>query len=46
MHGRLAIALLALPLLLPTVASGAVKPERDIRKLEAYTSSAGALVCA
>jgi len=44
MHGRLALALLALPLLVPAAADGAVRPGLDIRKLEAFTSSAGALV--
>jgi PKD domain len=44
MHGRLALALLALPLLLPATANAAVAPGLDIRKVEAFTSSAGALV--
>ena len=44
MHGRFAVALLALPLLIPGAAHGAVKPGQDIRKVEAYTASAGALV--
>jgi hypothetical protein len=44
MHGRLLVALLALSLLSPATASAAVDPGRDIRKLEAFTSSAGALV--
>ncbi len=45
MHGRLALALLlVLPLLAPAGASGAVPPHREIRKVEAITSSAGALV--
>ena len=45
MHGRLALApLLALPLLAPAAASGAVPRDREIRKVEAITTSAGALV--
>ena len=45
MHGRLALALLlVLPLLAPAAASGAVPPHREIRKVEAITTSAGALV--
>ena len=39
MHGRL--ALIALSLVLPSAASGAVKPRRDIREVEVLTSSAG-----
>ena len=44
MHGRLALALLALSLLLPASANAAVDPGKDIRKVEGYTASAGALV--
>ena len=45
MHGRLALALLlVLPLLAPSAASGAVPPDRQIRKVEAIATSAGALV--
>jgi hypothetical protein len=43
MHGRLVLALLALSLLLPATAQAAA-PGQDIRKVEAYASSAGALV--
>ena len=44
MHGRLALALLALMLFLPATANAAVAPGLDVRKVEAFTSSAGALV--
>ena len=46
MHGRPALALLlVLPLFAPTGASGAAVPrDRQIRKVEAITTSAGALV--
>ena len=44
MHGRLAIALLALPLLVPARRARRSRPGRDIRKLDAFTASAGALV--
>ena len=45
MHGRLALVLLlALSLLAPTAASAAVPRSKQIRKVEAITTSAGALV--
>jgi len=45
MHGRPALALLlVLPLFAPAGASGAVPRDRQIRKVEAITTSAGALV--
>jgi hypothetical protein len=40
MHRRLARALIALSLVLPSAASGAVKPRHDIREVEVVTSSA------